>query len=203
MIRKVLKIWVFTFIIIIGMGATAVASELSSQFEEIEDQLVRILDNDPTATDCRVKLVPIYDAELIQFFDFLDQTFKNKSSTSSLSNLAIAKYRLFKKGLEKQLIKLEYSTSEDAENVALYQTEFEAYSECSQITDVYVALAKQRMIEHIQTTNYQKKTSMLAEKYKSINSKMRDLDFEVAQMYAFYLTFKNKLPGFLSECITN
>jgi hypothetical protein len=39
-------------------------------------------------SQCQSALTPIYDIELKQFMEFLEKNFQNKSSTSSLTNIA-------------------------------------------------------------------------------------------------------------------
>jgi hypothetical protein len=59
------------------------------------------------------------------------------------------------------------------------------------------------MVNHIKTTSSEKKATIMVEKYKSINDQLRSLNFNMAQMYSYFATFKNKLPGYLgNQCIT-
>ena len=55
-------------------------------------------------------------------------------------------------------------------------------------------------MEHIRNTSAQKKTTVMIEKYKAINNKLRDLNLAIAQMYGFFGTFKEKLPSFTQYC---
>ena len=152
---------------------------------------------DSPISDCKNTLVPLYDIEAAAFLIFLDENFKNKSSTSSLVNIAIVRYDEYRNNIE-NIFDTEiapYSTE------SLQSDELLAHAECVEISAAYIDLMKERMVQHIKTTNYQKKTSILLEKYQSINSKLAELNYAIAQMYAYFVTFKNKLPGFLRECI--
>ncbi len=155
-----------------------------------------------SVTDCQNTLVPVYDLELIEFLKFLETNFQNKSSNDSLTNIAIARYSQYKLKIQENFHALETGVRrlDGFSNVKI--DEIDAIQSCSQITDSYLDLGKQRMIEHIKNTNAQKRTTIMLEKYKSINSQLRDLNMHIAKMYGFFMTFKSKLPGFLQECIT-
>ena len=176
------------------------ATGAESQFAQVEAQLKDILDKDPDAVSCRQKLVPIYDLETIQFLTFLEDHFQNKSSSTTLLNTAIVRYRGYKTDLESHFQKIQPVASSYSD-VKVYEQYFNAYTTCEQLTTAYLEMAKDSLIAHAQRTSNQKRTTILIEKYKSINDKMRDLNFEIAQMYGHFLTFENKLPGFTQQCI--
>ena len=185
----------------------AVAEEgQQSSFEEIDALLdemkteLTIVSDYPIA-NCRETLVPLYDIEAMQFLLFLEENFQNKASSSSLTNIAIARYIDYKNDI------LDVFNEQVTPHVLrrgeanLHADESAAYEHCYEITDSYIDLMKQRMIMHIKDNNYQKKTIILVDKYKSINDGLADLNFAVAEMYGYFMTFRNKLPGFLTECI--
>lgn len=147
-------------------------------------------------TGCRSNLSKAFDMELYDYFKFLESNFQNKSANSSLSNVAIARYRDYKLAIEDLFILIK-----PVEGV--YQQQQAAYLDCVVIKEEYLQVAKDKLISHIRKNSAQKKTVVLLEKYQAINSKLRDLNVEVAEMYGYFMTFKEKLPGFLRECIQN
>ena len=147
------------------------------------------------AVACEEVLVPVYDLELIEFLRFLENNFENKSSTTSLSNIAIARYSQYKKNL--QSIYGQVTPGADASTA-----ELAAYEQCSKLADGYLGLAKEKMIQHIKKTGADKKATIMVEKYKAINNQLRELNLEISKMYGFFMTFKAKLPGFLQQCVT-
>lgn len=200
------KFVVILILLVIGSGnLSAFAQEDVAQGdfpEPLEEELKKLKLSILKASlgECQEKLVPIYDIEIMKFMKFLETNFQNKSSTSSLVNIAIARFSQYKRVLESEFAMLapKYSTSE---GVKEYETEFAAYGRCKEITELYTNLAKEHMVRHIKNTSAQKKTTLLLEKFKAINSKLRDLNMEIAEMYSFFMTLRNKLPGFLKECL--
>lgn len=194
-------------IVIMLLSSTLVAfadlqsdQEFADQMQSLREQLTRVIDSDPNLERCRELLTPLYDVEIAEFYKFLDGTFKNKSSNSSLINITIARYSEYKRAINKHFNKLKPQSD------ALYGgveeiNELKKFQECSQITDQYTQLGKEQMIKHIRTSTLQKKSTIFVEKYQGINDKMRSLNLDIAQTFGYFMTFNNKLPGFLNECV--
>lgn len=186
-------------IILLSLSLTAYAADpLPAELIQLKDTLKNQL-SESALSLCNQKLGEIYDIATLQFLKFLEENFQNKSSTSSLVNTAIVRYGQYRDELNDTLNKLAPTTLGYADNT--YGVNLPSFTACSDMTQQYIQLAKEQMLRHIQNNNAQKRTSMLLEKYQSINSKMRDLNMAVAKLYSFFQTFKNKLPGFLSTCI--
>ena len=143
---------------------------------------------------CKKNLSRALDVEFYDFLKFLEVNFQNKSSNSSLANIAIGRYRDYKLNVENLFAQIKAVEGTFAQQNA-------AYLDCIVIKDEYLKLAKSKLLEHIKKNSAQKKTIVLLEKYQAINSKLRDLNVEIAEMYASFMTFKERLPGFLQECI--
>ena len=182
-----------------AVWAEEYVSKASEQYKELKTNLATSL-RDLPLRDCRATLTQIYDIETLEFFEFLEANFENKSSNSSLINIAIARYRDYKHTVYAYLDML--SPSSTAVSGSNLLSESEGYLLCRKLADSYVQLTKEQMINHIKSTNYQKKTTILTEKYHAINDELRSLNLVFAQLYAHFMTFKNKLPGFLQKCIT-
>ena len=150
---------------------------------------------------CRDTLVPLYDLETLGFLEFLEANFQNNSSNSSLADLAIARYGDYKKAMQGHFDKLD--SKFDPTNAPEKQSEVAAYSVCSALTQSYINLAKEQMIEHIKNTTASKKATLFSEKYRAINDRLKELHLEVTKMYGLLATFKQKLPGFVRQCLTN
>ncbi|MFH1284825.1 MAG: hypothetical protein ABIH78_04560 [Candidatus Peregrinibacteria bacterium] len=177
-------------------AAEAVPDEFTSYLEQLKSHVPEI-----QLEECQ-KIVEIYDFETLVFLKFLEENFQNSSSTSSLANIAIVRYREYKKSLQATFAQLA-PQAETSDDLKKFEVAYDNYSKCAEITDTYISLAKERMIEHIKNNASQKKTTMLLEKYHAINDRLRELNMAVAEMYSFFATFKNKLPGFLRECVTS
>ena len=185
-----------------------------NQIQELKDQLKTL----PTS-HCLGNLIATMDLEFIAFQTFMDETFRSKSSNSSLTNIAIAKFTEYRLALEdifaqiNPAIHYDSSSNEGSggsvdENISFgiqvkydSSTDNAAYSACFNAMETYVENGRNMMIEHIKNSTAQKKTMMILEKYESINEKMRDLNFEIAQMYGYFLTFKDKLHWINGKCV--
>lgn len=198
--KKLVILMVLAAFVAFSGGFVAVAAELlppelESRREELREAVV-----EADLIQCPVVLEELYEIETREFLQFLDNNFKNKSSTTSLSNIAIARYRLYKETLQGYYGQLtpDASTFGDIQE---YEVALESYGTCGALTDSYIRLAKAQMIRHIKNNSVQKKTSILLEKFQAINEKLRDLNSAVAELYSFFAAFKNKLPGFLRNCL--
>ena len=70
-----------------------------AELEQLKADLLPIINEQPISV-CEQTLIPVYDIEARQFLLFLQQHFRNKSSTKSLTNTAIARYRKYKNNRE-------------------------------------------------------------------------------------------------------
>jgi len=169
-------------------------SDVMKQLDEMQKTLEETMKNDDV-TLCQKNLVPIYDIETIKFLTFLDSTFKSKNSTNSLVNIAIVRYSQYKQKLLNEYNKFRINGDSGQEGT------FGAINSCEILTNTYIKLAKERMIEHIKMSSANHKTALIVEKYQALNDRMRDLNMSIARMYAFFKTLENRLPGFIRKCI--
>lgn len=194
---------------IIGM-ITALLMQSVTVFASAEDDtnkaaLIKFLDT-AKMSDCQSALAPIYDIELKQFLEFLDTNFQNKSSNSSLTNIAIARYQDYKENLNNLFARVNVGVSDymslnetdPTQNGVLAQ---QSYAACSDLKTAYFDQAKKAMIDHIKKTAAVKTTTIMLEKYQAINSQLRDLNTAISQMYGYFMSFKVMLPGFVESCL--
>lgn len=182
--------------IICGILSQSVLVFAGEEDAKIKAELVKQLDEAPIS-QCKEKLIPIFDLELKDFFKFLDESFQNKSSNSSLTNIAIVRYQDFKNSLNDYFARLNINNASNEEYVRANN----AYVLCAELLDQYFAVAKSQMIDHIKKTSAVKTASVLLEKYKAINNRLRDLNTAISQMYGYFASFKALLPGFVKNCL--
>ncbi|MFA7685532.1 MAG: hypothetical protein WCX95_01890 [Candidatus Gracilibacteria bacterium] len=196
---------------------------LSAAEQSVQDYIVTDPNKMIYPGDCKTDLIKGnpdrgiqgFEAELKSFMEFLDANFKNKSSTSSLTSLAIARYREYRDALRKQFKHVQISGSRQAEvdaraqadsdmsiipyYLSPFQDSVSSYALCEEMVNTYISLGRQEMIKHIKKSAVQKKTVMLLEKYKVLNTKLRALNMKIAELFALYTTFKNKFPGYATK----
>ncbi len=202
--KKIIAITLSLILIGVQVSYAAAPDDQLAEIKQDLEPLIEMLSlkiENSAIRDCKKILSPIFDAETLLFLQFIDTHYKNKSLNSSLNNIAIAKYGEYRLKMSSYIYLLT-PKAKDGENAILLSEEFNAYKECDSLANAYVMLSKEKMIEHIRQSTYQKKATAFVEKYESINDQMRDLNYKFAKMYSYFATFKNKLPGFLTSCIT-
>ncbi|MBD3330143.1 hypothetical protein GF354_01275 [Candidatus Peregrinibacteria bacterium] len=191
---------IIAFIIAFSICMPVFAQDMDAVLEDFKENLEPLI-SQRDVSYCEQTMTPLFDGETLAFLQFLETHFQNKSSNSSLTNIALARFKDYKASI-RSYIQEAVPNASGTDDVTLSLDEFYSYSKCMELADSYIALAKEKMISHIQNTNYQKKTTAIVEKYQSINDGLRDLNFKMAELYAYFVTFKNKLPFFVTNCIT-
>ncbi|HBB02321.1 MAG: hypothetical protein US89_C0011G0017 [Candidatus Peregrinibacteria bacterium GW2011_GWF2_38_29] len=157
---------------------------------------------DPAVADtCLVGMKKYFDGEDGEsganksFRDDIEANFKNKSANSSLLGLSVQRYERYKLDAAAEYAKFAPQTGNSQE--AEYSEQNQCYYEIQkQIQD-----ARKIIINDIKITTYKKKQTILIEKYDSISEKMRKFNVSLAELKAFFMTFKDKIPGFIKTCI--
>lgn len=138
--------------------------------------------------------------ETTDFLNFLEQHFSSANSTSTLTNIAISRFREYKNRLEtfSVLFSMNVQLTKTA-NKNLQELSY-IYPRCREIVDMQISTAKDKMINKISQNAYQKRSFALIEKYKTINGKLSELALKISDMINLYKSFKNKLPSFTTPC---
>ena len=201
LLNKMKKIIVLALVVMMVLtGVVQAAEPYPQELVELKAQLKSNL-SDSAYDTCRQQLVPIYDLELLEFFKYLEETFENKSANSTLTNLAIARYSRYRYRLYETFSLLQPDASGGAPSKSL--TLLSNYNRCSEITQAYVDLGKAKLVEHVKKNSFQKRSTVLLEKYQAIGSRLKEMNQAIAEMYSNYVALNNKLPGFLRQCIQN
>lgn len=161
-----------------------------------KEELLEVLRTDDV-TNCAENLTRLYDIEESEFSVFLDAHLKNKSATSTLAKTAIKRYGDHKKRIKSYFGQLNFNTLDGRED------SLTAYSRCSELTNAQLSLSKTKLKNSLRNNVIAKKNTALSEKYNQINNQLRNMHLDVAKMYSYFITFNNKLPGFIRSCVTN
>ncbi len=155
-----------------------------------------------SSTECQVKLTTWGDPELENYKIYLENTFSNKSNTSSLMKLGMARYDKFKTDVRNQLEvligrQIDLASASGASNSA----QITGLAACEQIARDYIDNAGKLLQMRAITTSGIKKASIFVEKYQQINTKLRVLSQDFMKMTANFTGFEAKLPCFLKTCV--
>ncbi len=119
------------------------------------------------------------------FAEFMTTHFRNDAPSSTLLPQAIDRFKIFATTL--------YSIVDKAPP--------ELQGSCRTYVSSILAAYKQIFKMHVTANAQGKKATNLINSYKEINSKLEELNFKVAQMYGYFLTFSKKLPCYAKECV--
>ncbi len=150
---------------------------------------------------CVTQLTAYGDAEFDKYKIFMEDNFKNKSTTSSLLNLGISRYDKFKKDIGVTLKDLTGKQLDLAVTTGSpVASQGVGLSRCDALARQYISDASQMLKMRAITTSNIKKNSIFVEKYKQINGKLRALNLDVLRMVVNISSFQQKLPCYLKSC---
>lgn len=153
------------------------------------------------ANACVTELTKFGDPEFEKYREFMENNFKNKSNTSSLLDLGMQRYELFKTDIANKyqqlfLQQLDLASITQSGN----STQAVGVNDCNLLALQYISDAAKVLQMRAYTTSSIKKTSIFVEKYKQINDKLKALNLEVMKMVVNLSTFEQKLPCYLKSC---
>lgn len=135
------------------------------------------------------------DWRTLEFASFLDLHFQSKDQNSTLVSDAIDAFVEYKKAIWAELDKYKVGTTTPT------TSQLSSIDSCVLIAEKKIDEAKTMLRKHVMTTGRIKQQTILLDKYKAINNKLRDLNMTIAKMVGAFETFKNKLPGYLKSCV--
>ena len=203
---KTIKIQAFFLSIFLSIS-NATFAEDTSKYDELKEQISPLIEElsgkvpEIALSDCLTVMDPLFQMETIEFLQFLDTHYSNKAATSSLNDIALMRYVEYKRNIKEHLLGLTPKDEDETKTYKLIE-EYEKYKVCEGLGSAYIQIGRAKMIEYVRTNVYVKKATMVQESIIPINEEMRELLFSFTKMYSYFLTFKDKLPGFLSDCIT-
>ena len=145
---------------------------------------------------CTDGMRPFIAEQTNNYYQFLEQTFQNKDSSSSLVDISTEKYREYRKILTD---KWQTYYPQGGQTFAIAGVEPGA---CRALVDEALSEARMAIQQKATTTAVVKETSALLEKYQSINSELRDLADTVIKFKANLDVFTNKVACFVKSGCT-
>lgn len=150
---------------------------------------------------CVTALTAFADPLFEKYKIFMEDNFKNKSSTSSLLDLGVQRYDRFKTDISAKFndligAQLTLAASTGSPNA----DQGVGLNRCNALALQYVDDASKLLKMRAITTSDVKKASIFVEKYKQINEKLRALNLDVMRMVVNISAFQQKLPCYLKSC---
>ncbi len=139
---------------------------------------------------CEPEMKDFAAKELEDFRNFMETNFQNKSSTASLLETAIGKYRELRTELNTAFSKFY------PKMLSLQVTTGVEPNRCKQIIETTLSDARLLLKSHAVRTSGVKKSSALLQKYQQINAQLADLFQQFVYTKGYLDTFSTKLSCF-------
>jgi hypothetical protein len=198
--KIIIGVLIFIFI------SSPVLASNEDRYQELKDKispLMKDLEENVSSkalSNCLEVLGPLYDMATMEFLQFLDTHYSNNSSTSSLNQTAVMKFIDYRRYITDTTLSVNPQAKVGGETAKMIR-ELQSFLVCEGLGSAYIEVAKMKMYEYARTNSSVKKASIATEAMAPINEEMRELGFSFAKMYGYFSTFRDKLPGFLSDCL--
>jgi len=148
------------------------------------------------------------DEKQEEFQEFSTNLLEKKLPNSLLMEAGIKKFNIIQSQIhEKYKLTIDFISSPDGDTEAtkamrlLTAVEtFNRGSECQGIMDAKLYEMYRPFEMSLRSTSSVKKTTILMDKYKHINGRLRDLNLKLAETLGYYLTLNNKFQGYIPAC---
>jgi len=145
--------------------------------------------------DCLKEMPAFLEQKNKELQEYLKTNFQNKSTNTSLLDLALTRFQLYKNDLMNK-----FMTYSGQAGLSLVSEAMGSMS-CYQLIQTDISLNEELLKKYFTQTSTIKTSSALMEKLKTINSKLDKLATSVAQMYGKFETLNNNVPCIIENCI--
>lgn len=193
--NKIIKISLILFLLFAGLAITKAVPVIAQEGEvpvagpsgeeaREEEQLSIVI--------CPEVMGETIKQEEEAFTTFIDAHFQNELENSVLLEQAMERYRLAKINLENKF--------QEFGNQGLIPEVLAGTFTCQTLINDSLDRMRILLKTHAIETAYGKQGLKITDKYKAINQKLRDLNFQVSEMRAYFYSFNNLLPSFTPQC---
>jgi hypothetical protein len=144
---------------------------------------------------CTIEMRPFIEQKSKEFREYLTEHFQNKSTNSSLLDLALKRFQVYKNELREK-----YSTYFPQTGFSL-DTETGDVLTCINQMETEIAVMEQLLRKQVIQTGTIKSSSQLMTKLKNINKKLDVLNGRIVDMYGKWETFSDRFPCFIKQCL--
>lgn len=142
---------------------------------------------------CQRELTEFLDEELKTYRNFIETNFQNKSSTASLLDNALSRYR------ELRATAMSKYATYLPQAGASQLTEGLQPGACLALVEKNLKQARRLLETRARTSSAVKKTTALIDKYQQLNNQLRKLNQSFITMKAYLDTFAAKLPCYIKK----
>ncbi|MFC1655879.1 hypothetical protein ACFL3C_03355 [Patescibacteria group bacterium] len=180
----------------LGIGAVLIASIMASWL--VFATSLHAADPEPNEKDvkCTLEMKPFIKTEGDKFRTYLQAHFKNKSKNSSLLDLALKRFEIYKQTLWNKAQNY-YPQS----GLPVLSESTDAL-QCIKLVKNDINISEELLKQYFLETSDIKTTSILMTKLEKINKKLDGLNRQVIQMLGKWETLKDRIPCFTGKCIS-
>lgn len=144
---------------------------------------------------CITGMEPIFQQEKTALISFLNSNFKNDQPNSVLLPAAFAALQNYRAHILKKAG--QFSVQSQIQDQAL-----DELTTCNERIQEEFAVADAAFTSFIKTHTSIKRSTALKTRLSQINGKLQTLQTLTARLTGYFTTFSHKLPGFVSQCLT-
>lgn len=146
-------------------------------------------------TRCVEEMKPFMQEKTAEFREYLTQHFQSKKTNTSLLDLALKRFELYKKDLRDK-----YKTYFAEAGKAIF-TETHDNLTCKKKMDEEIQTMELLLKSYYKQTSNIKTSTAYMTKLQQINKKLDTLVFDITQMLGKWKSLKNRIPCFVKQCL--
>ena len=151
--------------------------------------------NENTDTKCVEEMKPYIDEKSAEFRTYLNEHFQSKKTNTSLLDLALKRFELYKKDL-----RTKYESYFPQQGFKLYSETADTLNCEKQMNDEIAKMEFLLKSYYNQTSNIKTSTAFMT-KLQQINKKLETLVLNITQMLGKWKTLKDRIPCFVKQCL--
>lgn len=148
-----------------------------------------------TDTKCVEEMKPYIEEKSTEFRTYLNQHFQSKKTNTSLLDLALKRFEVYKKDL-----RTKYKTYFPQEGFKLDSETTDTLS-CSKIVNEEIQTMEILLKSYYKQTSNIKTSTAFMTKLQQMNKKLDQLVLNITQMLGKWETLKNRIPCFVKQCL--
>lgn len=146
-------------------------------------------------TKCVEEMKPFMEEKTTEFREYLTQHFQSKKTNTSLLDLALKRFELYKKDLRDK-----YKTYFAETGKAIFSETHDNLS-CKKKMDEEIQTMELLLKSYYKQTSNIKTSTAYMTKLQQINKKLDTLVFNITQMLGKWNSLENRIPCFVKQCL--
>jgi len=150
---------------------------------------------EPKDVKCVEEMKPYIKEQSTEFRTYLNQHFQSKKTNTSLLDLALKRFALYKKNL-----RTKYESYLPQEGFTIYSESKDTLACSKQMNDEIQTMEALLKAYYKKTSNIKTSTAFMT-KLQQINKKLNKLVLNITQMLGKWNSLENRMPCFVKQCL--